>query len=110
MVLPFLGLKNFPSSHVLYHFVSTSLELPQTSTEEILSKIWKELLKLETIGRRDNFFEIGGDSLLVVQLVIQLKKKGTIINPGEVFEFPTLYELGLHIDNLTTIDKTNEAA
>jgi acyl-coenzyme A synthetase/AMP-(fatty) acid ligase len=89
--------------------VSISSELPKTPTEEILSKLWKDLLKLDSIGRRNNFFEIGGHSLLVVQMIIQLKKKGIILNPGDVFEFPTLYELGLYIDNLME-EKANEAA
>ena len=48
-------------------------EAPQTPTEEALASIWQELLGVERVGRNDNFFDLGGHSLLLVQLAARLK-------------------------------------
>ena len=41
-----------------------SYEVPQTPTEEILAGIWAQVLGVERVGRNDNFFALGGDSIL----------------------------------------------
>lgn len=48
---------------------------PRTSTESILATIWTELLELERVGVHDNFFEVGGDSLLAVRLMSQVQEQ-----------------------------------
>jgi arthrofactin-type cyclic lipopeptide synthetase C len=50
-------------------FGSRSFEPPVGDTEIALAEIWAELLKLDRIGRHDNFFEIGGHSLLAMRMV-----------------------------------------
>ena len=50
-------------------------EAPQTPTEEALASIWQELLGVERVGRNDNFFDLGGHSLLLVQLAARLKDR-----------------------------------
>lgn len=42
--------------------------------EREIAELWKEMLSVEDIGRNDNFFEIGGDSLLATQFVECLKQ------------------------------------
>ncbi|MEH2138510.1 non-ribosomal peptide synthetase [Nostoc sp.] len=48
---------------------------PQTSTESTLVKIWAEVLNTENIGIHDNFFDLGGNSLLAVRLLDQINKQ-----------------------------------
>ncbi|MEM8908731.1 MAG: condensation domain-containing protein, partial [Bacteroidota bacterium] len=55
--------------------------------------IWKELLQVNRIGIHDNFFEMGGDSIITIQLVRRLKKKGFHLLPKDVFDYPTIAEL-----------------
>ena len=49
-------------------------EAPRTPLERELAELWAELLNLPTIGVRDNFFEIGGHSLLAVQLLSRVRQ------------------------------------
>jgi amino acid adenylation domain-containing protein len=46
---------------------------PRTETENKLAAIWMELLKLERIGIHDNFFDLGGDSLLALKVMLQIR-------------------------------------
>ena len=48
-------------------------EEPIGKIETVLAGIWKELLKLERVGRHDNFFEVGGHSLLATQLIAKIR-------------------------------------
>lgn len=47
---------------------------PKTEIEKILVQIWKEVLKIKTIGVNMNFFEIGGDSLLMARIILKIRK------------------------------------
>ncbi|RJQ44371.1 MAG: amino acid adenylation domain-containing protein [Nitrospiraceae bacterium] len=47
---------------------------PRNSLEMILTKIWEKVLDVRPVGIRDNFFEIGGHSLLAVRLISEIKK------------------------------------
>ncbi|SFR83676.1 non-ribosomal peptide synthetase [Anaeromicropila populeti] len=49
-------------------------EPPKDQLEERIADIWSEILNFKTINRNDNFFEIGGDSLLVAQVVAKMQK------------------------------------
>ncbi|MHC5827352.1 MAG: phosphopantetheine-binding protein, partial [Nostoc sp.] len=48
---------------------------PRTPTELTLAKIWVEVLNVERVGIQDNFFDLGGDSLLTVRLLKQINKQ-----------------------------------
>ncbi|KNC05660.1 hypothetical protein AC790_21780 [Pantoea sp. RIT-PI-b] len=48
-------------------------EAPITALEKDIAKIWQSVLKVESVGRYDNFFSLGGDSLLVAQVVSRLR-------------------------------------
>ena len=66
-------------------------EAPQGEVEEEIARIWSELLKVERIGRHDNFFDLGGNSLLIIQ--VQSKLKGKIkkdIKVVDLFAYPTI--------------------
>jgi NAD(P)-dependent dehydrogenase (short-subunit alcohol dehydrogenase family)/acyl carrier protein len=54
--------------------LSTAYAAPKTSIEKTIANVWQELLGIQQIGIHDNFFDLGGDSLNIVQLNTKLKK------------------------------------
>src|SRR5262249_27694630 len=70
-------------------------EPPRTETEIELARVWERVLGVARVGVRDNFFELGGDSILSIQIVAGARSVGFEITPRDVFEHPTIAELGL---------------
>lgn len=69
---------------------------PINDREEEICQIWEDVLKKERIGRHDNFFEIGGDSLSLIQVLFPLQKKYDL-SLQDLFEFQTIETLSQHI-------------
>ena len=67
---------------------------PRTVGEEKLVQIWKELLKIDQVGVQDNFFQLGGDSILSIQMVARANDAGVRITVRQLFEHQTIAKLG----------------
>src|SRR5829696_120617 len=84
-------------------------DVPRTGAECILAGIWSELLKLERVGLRDNFFHLGGDSILSIQVVARARQSGLLLTPRQIFEHPTLAALASVAETISqTIDKQGD--
>jgi amino acid adenylation domain-containing protein/non-ribosomal peptide synthase protein (TIGR01720 family) len=68
---------------------------PRTGEEEILAQIWCDVLGVSRVGVHENFFELGGDSILTVQVVARANQLGFRLTPRHLFELPTVAELAL---------------
>ena len=77
---------------------SGAVHPPRTDTERALAAVLEDLLDVHDVGRPDDFFMLGGDSILAVQLAARARAEGLAINPRMVFEYPTLEELAAAID------------
>jgi amino acid adenylation domain-containing protein/non-ribosomal peptide synthase protein (TIGR01720 family) len=66
---------------------------PRTEMEQVLADIWAEVLRLERVGVEDGFFALGGDSILVIQIVSRARRAGVEITPRLMFEHQTVAEL-----------------
>ena len=83
---------------------------PSNLVEEVLAEIWNKFLELEQISVNDNFFEVGGNSLLAIQLVSQIRKTFDVELPLQsLFEFSTVRELAKKIENIRTKGVTTDA-
>ena len=72
-------------------YASTEYEPPQGPMETEMVSIWANVLKLDQVGRRDNFFFLGGNSLLAMQVEIRLRKAfGIEVPVARLFESPTV--------------------
>jgi acyl carrier protein len=72
---------------------------PRTLTEEMLARIWGEVLGLEQVGVHDSFFELGGHSLQAFKLVHRVCQSFEVEVPlRRLFETPTIAGLGEYID------------
>ncbi len=66
---------------------------PRNATEQVLADVWAQVLKLPRVGRHDNFFEIGGDSILTLQIVARARKQGLKISPRQLMSLQTIAAL-----------------
>ena len=80
------------------HSRSVKFVPPQSSDEKALATIWQEVLNCERVSVHDNFFEIGGDSILSIQVVSRAREAGISISPKEIFQFQTLAQLAQSVD------------
>lgn len=72
---------------------------PRTPIEEKLAAMWADILKVETIGINDNFFEISGDSLLAAQAISRARATFQVDLPFHaLFETPTIQQLAKAIE------------
>jgi arthrofactin-type cyclic lipopeptide synthetase B len=65
-------------------------EAPEGEVEAALAGIWSQVLGLPRVGRHDNFFEIGGHSLLAVQVVERMRAVNLRTDVRSLFSEPTL--------------------
>ncbi|AUL58492.1 non-ribosomal peptide synthetase [Burkholderia pseudomallei] len=68
-------------------------EAPQGDIEETLARIWEQLLERERVGRHDNFFDLGGHSLLTVSLIERMRQADLHADVAALFTTSTLAEL-----------------
>ena len=66
---------------------------PRTRAEETLAAVWCEVLGIERVGVNETFFELGGDSILSIQVVTRARRAGTYITPRQMFEYQTIAQL-----------------
>jgi len=75
------------------------------SDEELaLAAVWAEVLQLEAVGTEDNFFDLGGDSIVSIQVVARLRKLGYHLTPRDVFTHQNIRELAKVVCGLGRID------
>ena len=71
---------------------------PVTETEQVVADAWRDVLAVEKVGVHDNFFDLGGDSLLITQVLSRLKpsldRELTVI---DLFRYPTVSTLAQHL-------------
>jgi aryl carrier-like protein len=71
---------------------------PRTPTEELLAGIWAQVLELEKVGVDENFFDLGGHSILMMQVLHRAKRElDPTLNMVDLFKYPTINELADHI-------------
>jgi amino acid adenylation domain-containing protein len=77
--------------------------LPQTASERRLAALWCELLGFEAIGVEDNFFEVGGTSLLLLRLHARIVGEfARDVRLVALLQHPTIRALALHLDTTFT--------
>ncbi|MDF5712485.1 MAG: non-ribosomal peptide synthase/polyketide synthase [Rhizonema sp. NSF051] len=87
------------------HKLSDKYVAPRTPLEEILALIWQEVLKIDLVGRHDNFFTLGGHSLLATQLVSRVRSSLKVELPlRSLFAAPIIAELAPLIQQLQQQD------
>ena len=72
---------------------ATSDDAPQTPVEQTLATIWAQVLGLEHVGVETSFFELGGDSVLSIQVVARANEAGLRVTPGDIVRYQSIRQL-----------------
>jgi amino acid adenylation domain-containing protein len=101
--------KALPQPDGLNH-LSPGYEAPRGALEVSLADLWAEVLNLETVGRHDNFFEMGGHSLRATQLMSRIRQAlGVEIPLRPLFEGPTIARLATYIQALQFASRSSQS-
>ncbi|MDO7929211.1 amino acid adenylation domain-containing protein [Pseudomonas sp. KFB-139] len=79
-------------------YANRAHEAPQGATETLLAQAWQEVLGIETVGRNDHFFALGGHSLKAVSLIERLREQGLVADVRAVFSTPLLRDMATAIE------------
>jgi amino acid adenylation domain-containing protein len=76
----------------------TSFVAPETPAETAMARIWSELLDVPRVGLLDNFFSLGGDSILSIRVLAQARDQGLSMTLQQIFRYQTLGELARAVE------------
>ena len=85
--------KALPAPAFVARAAGIAYAAPRTPIEETLARIWSDALGVERPGIHDNFFALGGDSILSMQIVSRAAREGLAITPRDIFQQQTIAEL-----------------
>jgi len=84
--------------------ISPVQEEPLNEFQEIIHEIWSEVLPQNRISIHDNFFEIGGDSLIAIRMIVRINNALDLELPVNlVFEKPTITQISTHVEEVITM-------
>lgn len=100
--------KKLPAPEYVRPESAPLLRKPRTELEKNIASVWSELLQIPAIGIDDNFFDMGGTSLLTQKMMTQLRKRFNLKIPvTKIYQFPTIAGLS---DYLKTMEKSESLA
>lgn len=90
--------------------MTATIPAPRTLFEEILVSIWREVLNLERVGIEDNFFDLGGHSLLIAQLFTRIQQNFQVeLSLMDLWRAPTVSSLAATIERILQVEKPSRA-
>jgi acyl carrier protein len=103
--------KNKLCENEQFKYSSTIRQLPQNTLESGLAVIWTEQLGIDSINLNDNFFDLGGRSIMLPFLINKIKEKtGIDVSLVEFFQFPTISSLATHMSRIKPNDDITKCA
>jgi amino acid adenylation domain-containing protein/non-ribosomal peptide synthase protein (TIGR01720 family) len=85
--------RSFPAPSTERPALTSAYVPPRTPTEAVLTDIWTRVLRRDRVGVHDNFFALGGDSIMSLQVVARAAQAGWRLSPRLIFEHPTIAQL-----------------
>ncbi len=85
--------KGLPKLRSVHH--QESYFPPRSQIEYTWIRLWKKYLSIESIGIYDNFFSIGGDSIIAIQILSEAKEYNLDVSSSLFFKYPTIAELAM---------------
>ncbi|GHO70186.1 hypothetical protein KSC_090780 [Ktedonobacter sp. SOSP1-52] len=82
-----------PAPGTIEHEAGKTFVAPRTPTEQTLARIWAEVLGMDRVSVTDNFFTLGGDSLLSMQIIVRAAQAHLRLTPRQIFQQQTVESL-----------------
>ncbi len=102
------GSSNLSRRHHPRPDLQTAYVAPESELEHGLVNLWRDALGISPIGLHDNLFELGGDSLLVIQLLAKVRGVyGVELHPAAFFRTPTISALAMLVEDRLIADLEN---
>jgi amino acid adenylation domain-containing protein/non-ribosomal peptide synthase protein (TIGR01720 family) len=83
---------------------------PRTPTEARLAEIWAGVLRVDRVGAHDNFYGLGGDSILSIQIAAKARQAGLNVTVGAVLKHPTIADLAASLDRGKALASIDDSA
>ncbi len=81
-------------------------EVPVTGIEQKIAEVWQTVLETEHVGIHDNFFDLGGHSLLMAKVHSKLQPLfGDTLSMVDLFQYPTIHTLAQHMGDAASLSK-----
>ncbi|MGV7116613.1 amino acid adenylation domain-containing protein [Paenibacillus kyungheensis] len=95
-----VDIEHLPQPQRIIHSEHSTKNQPITAIQQVIARIWKDLLQLSQVQLEDHFFEIGGHSLLLVQAHQQLEEAlEREIHIVDMFRYPTIITLATYLES-----------
>jgi len=89
---------------------ATAPEFAEAGTQRVIAEIWQESFGIEHIGPRDGFFDLGGHSLMALQIVARIRDRfGADLSLARFLELATVERVAAHIDALSPAETAVES-
>ncbi|KNH43968.1 non-ribosomal peptide synthetase [Pseudomonas lini] len=85
-------------------------EAPRDAVEIAFAEIWQDVLRVERVGIHDNFFALGGDSILNLQIIARAHQRGMKLTPKQLFENRTIAEISAVISQGANYSRDTSSA
>ena len=82
---------------------------PENELQQLLANAWQQVLGIERVGIRDNFFHIGGHSLKILEILVQVKKHTPFLTIQDFFQYQTIEELDQYAKSYQHEEENSEA-
>ncbi len=76
---------------------SPAFVAPRTPAEETLAAIYAQVLGIDRVGIHDNFFDLGGGSIQILEIIVRAQADGLHLTPDAFFEYQTVAELAAFV-------------
>jgi amino acid adenylation domain-containing protein len=90
--------KALPAPDVKRPDLDAAFAAPQTAVQKTLANVWADLLAIDRVGIDDNFFDLGGNSLLSIQAVAQLEGHGLKLPIVKLYQHPTVRACAAYLE------------
>ena len=82
---------------------------PRNALELAIAEAWKQALSLDNLGIHDNFFEMGGDSILSIRIIAKIRRQGLRLTLAQFYDHPTIAGLARAAEQSEETDLTRES-